>query len=93
MGENRNFLLAAVIAIGILFFYQAFILDPMARDREAAEQATAETQVQETGDDAPQAADSGFAAGLGENGMSVKTPSPAPSASRSAPRPCLARCR
>jgi YidC/Oxa1 family membrane protein insertase len=70
MGENRNFLLAAVIAIGILFFYQAFILDPMARDREAAEQATAETQVQETGDDAPQAADSGFAAGLGENGMS-----------------------
>jgi YidC/Oxa1 family membrane protein insertase len=70
MGENRNFLLAAVIAIGILFLYQAFILDPMARDREAAEQAAAETQVQETGDDAPQASDAGFAAGLGENGMS-----------------------
>lgn len=70
MGENRNFLLAAVIAIGILFLYQAFILDPMARDREAAEQAAAETQVQDAGDDAPQASDSSFAAGLGENGMS-----------------------
>lgn len=70
MGENRNFLLAAVIAIGILFLYQAFILDPMARDREAAEQAAAETQVQDAGDDAPQASDSSFATGLGENGMS-----------------------
>ncbi|WP_306015478.1 membrane protein insertase YidC [Oceanicaulis sp. MMSF_3324] len=70
MGENRNFLLAAVIAIGILFLYQAFILDPMARDREAAEQAAAESQVQDTGDDAPQASDASFAAGLGENGMS-----------------------
>ncbi|WP_440957890.1 membrane protein insertase YidC [Oceanicaulis sp. LC35] len=70
MGENRNFLLAAVIAIGILFLYQAFILDPMARDREAAEQAAAETQVQETGDDAPQAPDAAFAAGSGQNGMS-----------------------
>ena len=70
MGENRNFLLAAVIAIGILFLYQAFILDPMAKDREAAEQAAAESQVQDTGDDAPQASDASFAAGLGENGMS-----------------------
>ena len=71
MGENRNFLLAAVIAIGILLLYQVFVLDPMARDREAAEAAIAASQAETTNtDDAPQAEPSAFAPGSGENGLS-----------------------
>ena len=64
MGENRNFLLAAVIAIGILLLYQVFVLDPMARDREAAEAARVASQAETTNpDDAPQAEPSAFAPG------------------------------
>jgi len=70
MGENRNFLLAIVIAIGILFLYQAFILDPMAREREAELEATTAAAGETASDDAPTAEASEFAAGVVSNGMS-----------------------
>jgi len=72
MGENRNFLIAIVIAIGILFLYQVFILEPMAQEREAAQQAAAVSAGETTPnpDDAPQADDSDFVSGSITGGLS-----------------------
>ncbi|MEO1040144.1 MAG: membrane protein insertase YidC [Pseudomonadota bacterium] len=42
MGDNRNFILAIAITIGILFLYNAFVLEPMGERQRAAQEASAE---------------------------------------------------
>ena len=62
MGENRNMILAIVLAIGILLVYDFFVLRPMAEERRAAQEA-AQAELGETaeqGDDAPVADTGGF---------------------------------
>ncbi len=64
MGENRNMILAIVIALGIIVLYQFFVLGPAQQEREAAAEAeraaAAETVAS---DDAPTADPGDFASG------------------------------
>jgi YidC/Oxa1 family membrane protein insertase len=62
MGENRNMILAIVLAIGILLVYDFFVLRPMAEERRAAQEA-AQAELGETAeqsDDAPVGDAGGF---------------------------------
>ncbi len=62
MGENRNMILAIVLAIGILLVYDFFVLRPMAEERRAAQEA-AQAELAgavEQSDDAPVADADGF---------------------------------
>ena len=63
MGEHRNLIIAVVVLMVFMLGYQAFVLDPMARDREAQLAETAGEQAVQ-GDDAPTAAPDSF--GVGE---------------------------
>ncbi|XBQ16455.1 MAG: membrane protein insertase YidC [Oceanicaulis sp.] len=63
MGEHRNLIIAVVVLMVFMLGYQAFVLDPMARERQA-EQAALAGEETAAGDDAPTADPASF--GVGE---------------------------
>ncbi|MGJ3232526.1 MAG: membrane protein insertase YidC [Oceanicaulis sp.] len=67
MGEHRNLIIAVVVLMLFMLGYQALVLDPMARERQAEREATQAETVQ--GDDAPTASPDSF--GLGDAAVPV----------------------
>ena len=67
MGEHRNLIIAVVVLMVFMLGYQAFVLDPIAQERQAAAETAAAADASAAGDDAPTADPADFGeAGLGE---------------------------
>ncbi|MEQ8404108.1 MAG: membrane protein insertase YidC [Oceanicaulis sp.] len=69
MGEHRNLIIAIVVLFVFMIGYQYFVLEPMARDREAAREAAAGEQAVQNPDDAPTADPDSF--GLGDAAVPI----------------------